>query len=792
MPPVMQKGLEKEYKDQATLNKLRREHTKQLLKELTVIEDIEKRNAKLKQAVQDQKKVYDAVSNALAGTTKNAEQYGKAIKKDIEAVNAFAAQHKISLENAIEMYKKVKDEQKSFWQQNKDQIKQAVTGALTAVTVTAAYNKRVEEIIEGQRLFATSVSMTSANFKETAKYVEGYRYAMRNARDITKEFGVDIGEAEGTLKAVAYSMRNVAEGSDDLGKRTIKTTRTLYGMSRMLGIDVADALAAYRDEMMVHGKTSEDALKSLDTMTTAYDVMSKSVDKSVLPFKEDFFGALRDVKQELGPVSVNTLALNAAMIRMAEGASKAGLSTQSVTDSMKALPKMLKGIPAYYQQTIGRGFINKMQTDFDPKNPAINNFLTSLPKGLQKQMKTIQGMNVPGFMKNQMAYDVMIGSDKGISAVIKTMQGIDPARRLAMLQQMGLSTQDILATNDLFAKGELSTKEIAKVKEKITQGQKKTVDIRERLNETMDKNMNMVDRGTKATRDAIETMLKLKDTNIDLIAGVGSLTVLLQSQMFQSIAKGLMNFGKGGGLGGGAAGGAGGAVGLGAQSLGTIAKGGLGGIVAGAAGVLAAGAIGYSIGTYIDKAFGISDKLSDWMSKGEKEESKKRVKAHEQNITLKNAEDQAKMYAKLSETMKVIEVSGKGGVKEKRALTRGMAENRIANWLKAQGKTGEEQKKIMEGLASHLNKIPTKDELKERQQVGAALTPEKEIPGRIRAEAALAGGKSVAAGDAGALKKPGKVDYDPAAKQVTFSLADLAGPFQELQNMSQAQNPKSR
>ena len=269
MPPVIQKGLEKELKDQAVLTRLKKEHTKQLLKEVSALENITARHQRLKEAVADHKKVFDEVANALAGTIKNAEDYGKAIQKDTEAVMAFAKNHKVSLENAIEMYKKVKDEQKSFWQQNKDQIKQAVTGALTATTVVSAYNKRVNEIIEGQRLFATSVSLTSANFKETAKYVEGYRYAMRNARDITKEFGVDIGEAEGTLKAVAYSMRNVSTGSEDLGKRTLKTTKTLYGMSRMLGIDVADALQAYRDEMLVHGKTSDQALSSLDTMTSA-------------------------------------------------------------------------------------------------------------------------------------------------------------------------------------------------------------------------------------------------------------------------------------------------------------------------------------------------------------------------------------------------------------------------------------------------------------------------------------------------------------------------------------------
>lgn len=782
MPPALQKWLEKEIRDQKLLNNLKKEHNKQLLVGMRATK---KGDTAYKEAVENHKKAFDAVAETLKGTRKNAEEYGKAIVKDTKMVEDFAKVHKLSLDDAIEMYKKVRAEQKTFWQEHKDTIKKSVTGALTAVTAMAAYKKRVDEIIEGQRLFATSVSLTSANFKKTANYVEGYRSAMRNARDITKEFGVTADEAEGTIKAVAYSIRNSVKDSSKMGEQTIKTTRSLYGMSRMLGIEVSDALQFYRTQMMAHGKTSDEALKSLDTMTSAYDVMSKSVEKSVLPFKEDFFGALRDVQQELGPVSVNTLALNAAMVRVAEGASKAGLSTQALTDSMKAVPKMLKAIPAYYQYSIGNQFLGRMRKDFDPRTGEWAGAMKNLPEGLKKQMKSIEGMDVPNFMKSQMAYDVMIGSDQGISEVIKTMQGFSPTRRLAMLRQMGLSTQDILATNEMFKKGELSTKEIDKLKGKITEGQKKTVDVRERLADTMDKNLNATDRLVKETRDAGEAMLKLKESNLGLLAAVGGVTSLLQSEMFRSLAKGVLTMARGGGLGGLQGGGVAGP----AQSVQQMMKSGVGGIVTAAAGVLSAGAFGYALGTYLDQAFGVSEKLSNWALSGKKEESEKRVKSHVEDITLKNAQDQAKTYAKMAETLRVIEVRGKGGVVEKRALTRSLAESRISTWLKQQGKTGDEQRKIMASLEPHLKKIPTKEQMLERDKVAQGLKPSP-VAGRIRAEAALAGAKAPAAPSG--VKKPTQVQHDPATKQVTFNLADLLGPYQELQQMSMAQNPKSR
>ncbi len=54
------------------------------------------------------------VSKELEGTTKNAQKYEKAVQKDTQAVLEFAKKHKLSLTEAVEMYKKVRKEQGLF------------------------------------------------------------------------------------------------------------------------------------------------------------------------------------------------------------------------------------------------------------------------------------------------------------------------------------------------------------------------------------------------------------------------------------------------------------------------------------------------------------------------------------------------------------------------------------------------------------------------------------------------------------------------------------------------------
>ena len=137
--------------------------------------------------------------------------------------------------------------------------------------------------------------------------------------------------------------------------------------------------------------------------------------------------------------------------------------------------------------------------------------------------------------------------------------------------------------------------------------------------------------------------------------------------------------------------------------------------LAGAGGAIAAmGAAGFAFGSWLNKKFGISDKLADSLWKlfnvSEEAARKKRVEEHAERTTQSQAQRMANQLARLSQAGVGSIQTGRG--KERMKLTRGLAEDRIRKFLVAQGKSDPEIKEAIKSLEGTLRGIRDTGETK--------------------------------------------------------------------------------
>lgn len=179
--------------------------------------------------------------------------------------------------------------------------------------------------------------------------------------------------------------------------------------------------------------------------------------------------------------------------------------------------------------------------------------------------------------------------------------------------------------------------------------------------------------------------------------------------------------------------------------LSNLGKGGVA-AVAGKLGIMgaavgAAGLAGYKFGQWLDKKFGISEKLGNALHRlfnsahiaAEKEETRK----HNIGVVNKSAADIAKQFAALAKSgKKQIQIHGPKGQTKTVALTREMAQKRLAEFMKQQGNTDTEVKKTLEALKATLAAIPSSIVVKsdiniDGKKVGAAVGGKK-VEGKER------------------------------------------------------------
>jgi hypothetical protein len=554
--------------------------------------ELKKRHAEVKAAV-------EMVSQALKGTTKSAAEYGRAVEKDSRAVLDFAQKHKISLNQAVDMYKKVQGEQSKIGQFF-NRWKGWAGVAATAGAAMKEYHKRVEEVRTAHQLLLSDVALSTSKsgdaFKDTQKYIDGYREAIRSAHDMTSKWGVSADEARQTTQTLAFSLRGQIKDISKLGQVLKEDTDRIYGFSKAMNVDAATAIQFFRNEMRVQGRTHEEARKSMDTMIAGYDQLRLKVDAASAPLKEEYLATLMQIRQEMGPTQVSTGAMTAAMNMLAESAKKAGLSAQGVTDTMAAAPKLLKGLPRFYKMEIGGSILHAMRTNSDE----FKKLAQEQPK-VAKQLQALAKTDMPVWRKQEIAQQLTEGTSLGMSGVLKKLKQVGPALRSNMYQNMGLTAEQIVAIESGLKTGTLSAKKLSEMTTKVQKGQKDATKTRESMADNLTKNTKGLDRvAIEANKMEHQIRSLIDQYSTYVTPALGALTLAMNASNLVSSLKGL-----GGGIGGAA-----GSLG---QLSGAAGK-------AGAAGALiGVGVAAYQFGTWLDKKFGISDKISDWAFKQDKE-----------------------------------------------------------------------------------------------------------------------------------------------------------------------------
>jgi hypothetical protein len=523
------------------------------------------------------------VSKELQGTTKNAKKYGEAVQKDSKAVVEFAKKHKLSLKDAMKMYKKVHEQQGLMaegWGRIMGKLNQfkGLAGFMaTGAAAMKEYRKRVDEVRTGHQLLLADQTLMGNNFKDTQKYIDGYRSAIRSAHDITGKYGVAVEEVKQTTKALAFSLRGQIKDVSKLGEVLKQDTDRLYGFAKAMNVDAGTALTFFRNQMRVQGKTHEEARKSMDIVIAGYDAMRVKVGDAAAPLKEEYLATLQQIRQELGPTQVSTAAMTAAMNFLGEAGKRAGLSAKGVGDAMAMLPKIGQNLSQYHKMQLGGMIMRNKKA------------LAALPEGLRKQVEAIRDdPKMQIWEKKKVIAELTAGSKVGIKSMFSMIRKAGVIEQHMMMKGLTAQQKAAFVTMKKMMKEGKTFDEAMKVVEKTS---KKAGKTRETMHMSLKKNTTGLDNVALKAAELESRVKGLIDQYSTYVTpALGALTLAMNAG---NLVQGLR-----------------GAMGSAAGSLGQL-KGAAG--KAGAAGALvAAGTAGWAFGKWLDKKFGISDKISNW------------------------------------------------------------------------------------------------------------------------------------------------------------------------------------
>jgi len=672
---VMERKFQEEKKAQQDLLAIREKVLDQLGEEERVRKRLNNSEAQAIKYMEDYRDMFSSVSGALAKHNMSAKAYAKQVEKDTKAVALFAEAHKLTLQEASNLYTKLKDKEQDFWDEKKKRMGQFVSGILTVKGATDLWQRRVEEINAGSKLFMASTDVVGKGFSGLRGYMEVYRKATRETIELAQQYGVSQDDVQASTTAVALALRGVTTDTQLFGKMLQQDTKGLYEFSRMMNVETGDALQFFRDQMRMHGLTHKEAVHSMDLTIASYSRLATEVKGTALPLKEEYLETLKSIQQEMGPIRVSTTAVTATMNLLAAGAAKAGLSGQAVSNAMKSMTKLMSGLPDFYKYKIGKQFLGKWRTDFET-------FGKNLPGPLQKAFKTIDGMKIPDFMKSQFAYEQMMGTEEGIKAVVKQLGAISETRRVGMLQQMGLSNQDILSTVDLFKQskdGKIGSEKIADMIKKTGKEQKKATDARRNQYTMQVSQLASTDKLVKWTQNLTARMKESVLKNDALMGAMLTLNTTMNiKSMTDSVAGGMGKWGK------------------------TV------GIMGNAGGVIGAAAVGLQVGIAVGNA------LMDAEDRKQEKEKARAGKA----IKGKLAELKAAQAARM-----------KGLSKKEQAIELVAHQRKLYDLQNELGATAEEFDKLVPGMTEYRKSLAEQFKVL-RKEVGKVKISPEEIKNR--------------------------------------------------------------
>jgi hypothetical protein len=574
--------------------------------------------------------VLTSVAQELKKTTTNAKEYGEAVKKDTEAVLAFAKQHNIALADALAMYKKIKGPQEKFVNKLTDKTANWALGFFTLGSAALVYKNRVTEMREGQQLFLSEAQLTGKGAQQSwsklQTTVDQYRKTQRDASVIAHRYGISTEEVQEAQKGLAKELRGTIADQSKLSGILEKYTERNYQFSRVMGVDVKEAQDFYINQIRQQGQSHEEADKSLGIMITSYDRLAEKVGKLSIVHKDEYLAVIKDIQSQMGPTQVSMSALTGGMAAFAEVAKNAGMNAKQTQEFMGTLPKIAKGIPRFFKQQLGSGLMREFERDSDA-------FIKKMTVGESKQkvrmitaqLEAIKQSGKPIWDQQEEFQDALYGTKEGLAATLSVVTKhakIMPAYAAKMLGDMGIPPDQVTALLAAMRTGKL---DVNKLKAQMdAQAEKAKEDPRKALNENLVKNSGNLDANTMRMEELRGQTERLAKKTQELVPVISSLVGVIRiSNMIQgaggmlSVSKALVSkFGSMGGAVKGVVGGVnawGGALKL---SVGSIAKF--------AGGAAAAGLAGYAFGSWLDDTFGLSDKFSDAMANDDKRRSKER------------------------------------------------------------------------------------------------------------------------------------------------------------------------
>ena len=496
---------------------------------------------KRQQALRKLPQIIKSVTDSIDQSTMSAKEYAKVVEGRVGAIIKLYEEQNVAIEEGIKLNEKAEKAVLSMSGTAKDWLKDHAASFIAGASAATAYEKRVEEVRAGHKLFLSSEGVlgekNAATWAKTQSYVEGYRFSQRRAWEVSKLFGESQEEVAATASSVAKKLRSsMLPAGKDFGHVILDQTKMLYQYSNVLGVDVSEALDDMKDQMWKQGKPIEATTKSLETMMTTLDRLTVVVPGAMTPFKDDYYKVLKEINAEMGPVTTDTAALSAVMEQLAKSAGKAGMSGDYLANSLTSIPKVMKQLPVFYQQQIGSKFMDRLQQD--------TKFLDTLPKNIQDQVKAIQATDLPLWDKQQAVYQSLLGTKEGIQEVFGKLSGMSAIVRQGILRSVGVEGMDLVSMENAFKNKDLTPEKLAEVQGIIEKATKRTGGVRQELSDKLLENTAMLDRGTIGADNLNKTIQGLIKENIELVAATAMLTKVMGMQgLAEGVASGLGRWG---------------------------------------------------------------------------------------------------------------------------------------------------------------------------------------------------------------------------------------------------------
>lgn len=610
-----------------------------LKNKLKSIED--KRSDQYKKA---QKELEEAKEHteALTDATKAITAEYKEQERAVESLVAENRKNNEELKEARQRYSEASKGMEEMNQQGSllsSTLKMLKSKTLLAGLAVTAFHANMK-MLDGQ---SRLVAATMLRFQEN---LTGRQGAASAAWEVTKATGV----LNNTFARFHMEMAALGATSEEANEIYLRFARTLRSSGKSLTDNVNHINQLSKNAQMLAQVLGIDVNTVIDNQITLADKYGMSlagaqnvmvdVHSTSLALNqafgsgtirtEDFAKAVLEASSHIQGFSINQRLLGTTIANTLAAAQKQGATYAQSLDVAKQMTDLISGAktPEFAKWEVGGAIVNDLERMLDMAGnipDAVQMAMEEYAKGIvdpklrdqrRKQLENFfeegrkLGEGSKRFLAASMFQQTEFGMKQTMDVYRKFFSG--PEGPLAMMRH-GLvdNIEDAFMMQNLMQA------------EQTDENIKKFQDLQKKIQTKKDALPSKMDELNKSFGGAVAALRGIENKGVNEYmkntakAALGLLqtnkfylAAILTATLAQA-AGGVANLI--GGLGKGAAGAAG--AGLGSAGAGAgAAAGGMGAFALGALGVAAAGAAGYGVGTLLDRQFGWSDDLSDWMA----------------------------------------------------------------------------------------------------------------------------------------------------------------------------------